>query len=214
MSVARARRILIAALVISLLIHLLLAGYIRWPFFVASREEPIARVRITRIARIVPTQPPPTPAPTPAATPLVHASIAPPAISKHTKGPAPARTIAVPPRTAAPRATIAPTPVATSTPTGPCAGHANADATVAATPDVTDISPEARASKVSGTAAVHVSLDAQGRVVDAAVAQSSGNAGLDAAAMQMARAATYTPKYVACKAVAGDYTFTVKFVAW
>jgi TonB family protein len=67
---------------------------------------------------------------------------------------------------------------------------------------------------VNGTAAIHVSLDPEGRVLDAVVAQSSGNAGLDAAAMQMARAASYTPKYVDCKAVAGEYTFTVRFFAW
>jgi TonB family protein len=104
--------------------------------------------------------------------------------------------------------------MATFTPAGPCGGHANADPAVAATPDVADITPQARASRVNGTAAIHVSLDAQGRVVDAVVAQSSGNAGLDVTAVQMARNATYTPRYVDCKAVAGEYTFTVRFFAW
>jgi TonB family protein len=71
-----------------------------------------------------------------------------------------------------------------------------------------------RAAKVSGTAAIEVSLDPKGRVLEARVAQSTGNTGLDTVAAQMARGATYTPKYVNCRAVAGTYTFTVKFVAW
>ncbi len=145
----------------------------------------------------------------------MHASVAPPSLTKRGKGPALTTTIPVSARTPAPpHPSLAPTPVALVTPSGPCGGHSNAEPTVAATPDPVDITPEARAGKVSSTAAVRVSLDAQGHVVDAAVSQSSGNAGLDAAAVQMARGATYTPKYVGCKAVAGDYTFSVKFVAW
>src|SRR5579884_2194534 len=205
MTVRRGRRILIAALAISLLIHLVLAGYIRWPFLQQSPQEQPARVRITHIARIVPhTPPPPTPAPTPVATPVVRSSIAPPVVTKRGKGPSVVKTVPVAPRTAPPStATPAPTPAATFTPSGPCGGHANADPTVAATPPVADIAPDARASKANGTAAIHVSLDADGRVLDAVVARSSGNAGLDATAVQMARGATYTPKYVDCKAVAG-----------
>lgn len=215
MSVRRGRQILVAAVAISLLIHLILAGYLRWPFLLQSQEEPIAKVHITHIARVVPHTPPPTPVPTPAATPRVRASIAPPAVkATHGKGPRPIRTVPVTARTPAPRVTAAPTPVATIAPSGRCNGHANADPSVAATPDRADISPDARTSRVSGTAAIHVSLDPDGRVVDAVVAQSSGNAGLDAAAVQIARGATYTPKFVDCKAVAGDYTFTVRFFAW
>jgi protein TonB len=217
MSAARARKVLIAAFAISLLVHFLLAGYVRWPVFEQSRAEPVAKVHIMRIARIPPRTPPPaTPAPTPAATPLVHASIAPPPIKPHPgKGPARVSTvIPVHVSTPAPRITIAPTPVATATPSGPCGGHANSDPTVASTPDTPDLTPQARASKVNGTAAIHVLLDPAGHVTDATVAQSSGNAGLDNTALQMARSAAYTPKYVDCRAVAGDYTFTVKFVAW
>jgi TonB family protein len=220
MSAGRARKILLAALAISLLVHLLLAGYIRWPIFGQSREEPVAKVRILRIARRTPPPPPtpaPTPVPTPAATPMVHASIAPPPVTpRGNKGVPHVQTVPVPAHTPTVRATAtaAPTPMATATAAAPCGGHANAEPTVASTPDVADITPEARASKISGTAAIHVVLDPQGHVTDASVAQSSGNAGLDATAMQMARSATYTPHYVDCKPVAGAYTFTVKFVAW
>ena len=216
MSVKRGRRILIAAVAISLLIHFILAGYLRWPFLQQSQEEPIARVRITHIARVVPrTPPPPTPVPTPLATPRARASIAPPVIkSTRGKGPGPIKTVPITAPTPAPRNTPAPTPVATIAPSGPCSGHANADPAIAATPDAGNIAPDARASRVNGTAAVHVTLDPQGRVVDTALAQSSGNAGLDATAVQMARNATYTPRYLDCKAVAGEYTFTVRFFAW
>lgn len=216
MSAARARKVLIAAFAISLLVHFLLAGYVRWPVFGQSRVEPVAKVHIMHLARIPPHTPPPTPAPTPAATPLVHASIAPPPV-KPRPGKAPAHVstvIPVPLHTPAPRVTVAPTPVVTATPAGPCGGHSNSDPTVTATPDVPDITPQARSSKVSGTSAIRVVLDPTGRVTDATIAQSSGNAGLDNVALQMARGASYTPKYVDCRAVAGDYTFTVKFVAW
>lgn len=219
MSAARARKVLIAAFAISLLVHFLLAGYIRWPVFGQSRVEPVAKVHIMHLARIPPhTPPPPTPAPTPAATPLVHASIAPPPV-KPRPGKAPAHVstvIPVPLHTPAPRATVAssPTPAVSATPTGPCGGHSNSDPTVTATPDTPDITPQARSSKVSGTSAIRVVLDPTGRVTGAAIAQSSGNVGLDNVALEMARGASYTPKYVDCRAVAGDYTFTVKFVAW
>jgi TonB family protein len=216
MNAARSRKLLLTALAISLLLHVLFAGYLRWPFLRQSQEEPqIAKVHITRIARITPHTPPPTPAPTPAATPRVRATIVPPTITNRVKGPAIRKTIPVTARTTAPvPATAAPTPIVRLTPRGPCAGHANADAALAAAPDVADITAQARASKVTGTAAVHVTLDPQGHVIGASVAQSSGNAGLDESAVQMARNASYTPKYVGCKAVAGDYTFTVKFSAW
>jgi TonB family protein len=67
---------------------------------------------------------------------------------------------------------------------------------------------------VSGTAAIQVQIDPQGGVTNATVAQSSGNTGLDAVAMQMARNATYSPALANCKPVASTYTFRVKFVAW
>ncbi len=218
MSAARARQVLIAAILVSLLLHLILAGYLRWPAFERPSESRLATIHIMHIARIAPRTPPPvvTPAPTPVATPATRASIVPPALAKQgANGPALAKTIPVIARTAPPlAATAAPEPTILATPTGPCGGHANADPTVASTPDVAAIAPQARASKVSGTAAVRVELDAQAHVTQAAVTQSSGNAGLDAVAVQMASGATYTPKYADCKAVTGQYTFTVKFVAW
>lgn len=213
----RARSVLLLAIAISLIVHLLIAGYIRWPFQRPNEELRVAKVHVITVARIPPhTPPPPAPAPTPLATPRVHASISPPRTApskKSAPGVPKAAGPAVPlqtPGASTPAPTV--TPVAAATPAA-CI-NATREPAVAATPDVGDIPPEVRAAKISGTAAIAVSLDAQGHVLDAKVAQSTGNTGLDAVATEMARSATYTPKTISCKAVASTYTFTVKFSAW
>lgn len=85
---------------------------------------------------------------------------------------------------------------------------------VGATAAPVAIPPDARASKISGTAAIQLHIDPQGQVTAATIAQSSGSPALDAVAEQMAKSATYTPALVKCKPVASTYTYTVKFVAW
>lgn len=214
MSAARARKVLIAAIAISLLIHLLLAGYIRWPFLQPSSETEVVKVRRITVARIAPrTPPPPTPAPTPQATPAAKPKVIPPAVTaRGSRGP---RVVHVAPaagKTPVPPATPVPTPVATSL-AQPCVARDISPA-VAATAAPVDIPPDIRASKISGTAAIAVQIDPQGHPTDATVSRSSGSAGLDAVAMQMAKGSTYTPALVKCKPVASTYTFTVKFVAW
>lgn len=169
--------------------------------------------RLIHIARIAPppTPPPPTPQPTPAPRSSIHP---PPVVPVNGNGRHVTTNVVAPIRqqTAPPRPS--PTPLATTMPTlGPCGGHENAPAAVASTPDVGDIPPQARASKASGIAQIHVLLDAQARITDTSIAQSSGNSGLDAVAVQLARDATYSPKYVACKAVPGDVVFSVHFSA-
>ena len=113
-----------------------------------------------------------------------------------------------------PAASPTPRPIASATIAS--AGCVRPDATpgVNVTPDVPDIAAAARASRVNGVAAIDVSLDPSGNVTDAKVARSSGNDGLDASAMAMARNASYTPQYVRCKGIASTYTFTVRFAAW
>lgn len=216
MSAARGRRLLIAAFAISLLLHLLLAGYVRWPFGHPSTQPETMQVRELTIARVVPHTPRPAPVPTPRARPArkPRAKVVPPATrSRGATGPH-VRRAAVPVGgpAPAPPATAAPAPVATAVAQA-CMQHDISPA-VASTPDPAQIPPEARASKASGTAAIHVEIDPQGRITGASVAQSSGNEGLDGVAMEMAKAATYTPALVKCKPVASVYTFTVKFVAW
>lgn len=214
MNAKRSRNIFLFAIALSLIVHLLLAGYLRLSLHSTSQEEaPIAQVHLTRIARIAPhTPPPPAPAPTPAA---LKTAVHPPVLSNKGPGPAVAPHPAI--ATGAPVTTAPhPTPVPSAIPTpaasaGPCGGHKDADPAVQSTPDVNDIPPEARASKASGIAQIKVSLDPTGRVTATALAQSSGNAGLDAVADRLARGATYTPKYANCKPVAGEFVFTVKF---
>lgn len=214
MSAARARKVLIAAIAISLLFHLLLAGYIRWPFLPPADETEIVNVRRMTVARIVPHTPPPAPVPTPRVTPATKAKVIPPALTaRGPRGPRASRVIApIAAKTPAPPATPAPTPAATAMAQA-CLAHDISPA-VAATPPPVEIPPQTRASKVSGTAAIRIEIGPQGNVTSAAVSQSSGSTGLDAVAMQMAKSATYTPALVKCKPVASTYTFTVKFVAW
>lgn len=215
MSASRARKIMLAAIAISLLLHLLLAGYIRWPFN-QSEETPIVKVRRITIARSVPHTPPPTPPPTPTPAPHVAATakVIPPAATSHgSKGPPVAHAVTpisgnTPAPTSTPAPTAAPTLLAQA-----CLQHDISPA-VSATAQPVDIPAQARASKANGIASIQVQIDPQGRVTDASISQSSGDAGLDAVAMQMAKGATYTPGLVKCKPVASAYTYKVKFVAW
>jgi TonB family protein len=205
---------MLAAILISLLIHLILAGYIRWPFNQPSSENEVVRVRQINIARIPPHTPPPTPLPTPRVTPAAKPKVIPPALhTRSSKGPPVAHVIAV--ASAAPTSppqTPAPTPLATSAAVA-CLTHDISPA-VTSTAQPVDIPPQARASKASGTAEIHVEIDQDGHVTNTTVAQSSGDAGLDGVAMQMAKDATYTPALIKCKPVASVYTYTVEFKAW
>lgn len=209
------RRVLLIAIAVSLLFHLFMAGYFPWrlPTTQPNVETRIAKVRIVHIERVRPPTPaPPTPSPTPAA----RASMLPPKVTS-TGGP-PARRVVTGPvaiRTSSPRASPTPSrsPLPTTAPLGPCGGHSDAEPSVQATPDSVDIPAEARAAKTTGSAQIKVTLDAQGHVTAAAVAQSTGNPGLDAVALELARAATYAPRYVNCKGVAGEFLFSVHFAA-
>jgi periplasmic protein TonB len=212
-----ARKIMIAAIAISLLLHFILAGYLPWPFGRESATTQVVKVRVVTIARIPPhTPPPPTPAPTPRPTPAIKTTtkIVPPKTAAHGNKGLPVAHAVVPAagKSAAPSATPAPTPSAAPVAQA-CLQHDISPA-VSATADPVQIPPDARASKASGVAAIAVQIDPQGHVSDAAVQRSSGNAGLDSVAVQMAKGATYTPALVKCKPVASTYTFTVRFVAW
>jgi len=216
-SARRARRLLLAALALSLLIHLFFAGYLQWPAALQAYREREVIVRHVTIARIVPRTPPPPASPRPLPPRPAAASsrnrIAPPQIAhRGTRGLAAA---AVPP---APVASSTPAYKATPSPkpsqiAGACV-RPDASPAVASSPSVAEIPPDVRAAKASGTAVIAVSLDVNGRVIKTAIAQSSGNTGLDRSALQMAQSATYAPKLVGCKAAPADYDFTVKFVAW
>lgn len=220
---SRTRRVLLIAFAISLIVHLIGAPFMR--FGIGPRNEQpefvtLSKKRVISVARATP-HPIPTQMPTPVHTPpprRVRQPVKPSHVATHAShgkkaGPPRGKPVAAaPPVTPAP---VAPTPppLASATPAGSCP-HPEASPALAATPSPPDIAPDARAKAVSGTTAVAVKLDAEGGVVDTTIAQSSGNGDLDVVAVSMARNATYTPKYVACKSVPSDYTFTVRFIAW
>jgi periplasmic protein TonB len=204
----RGPRLLLVALVLSLVVHAIVALVMHPPVPTFENQAEVVSI-VHRPATIAvtkaPTPPPPRPKQTPAPKSV---SSAPPA----RKGAGPSAN--------AGSGTPAPTPAVAAATPGPtpaikqgCA-NANAPAAVAATPAPPDIAPDARASGTSGVALINVQLDAAGQVTDAGLKQSSGNSSLDLVALEMARDARYAPALRDCKPVASAYTFSVKFVAW
>lgn len=64
--------------------------------------------------------------------------------------------------------------------------------------------------KPKGETLVNVGLDSQGKVVTTKIAKSSGNATVDQAALEAARASTYAPATRNCAGVPGNYLFRVQ----
>ena len=198
----RARRFLIVAFALSLLIHLILTGIIRWPFRPSSDDIQVVSIQHLHTTRIEHATPPPhTPAP----------RFVPVHVAKAT---------AVNPRSSlTEEAIVSGTPVAqasavpTPTPTPDCATN-DTPVEMLASPPPLDIPPNARAGRVSGITRVRVTVDQNGKVQDVTVLSSSGSPALDQVVVSSLRASQYSPALHACKAVASDYTYTVRFVAW
>jgi TonB family protein len=91
-------------------------------------------------------------------------------------------------------------------PNAPSCTTPNRDVTVvnAVAPDLNGLE-----THVTGptSVTVRVSIEPSGRVSGVDVVNSSGDRLLDDAVIRAARASTYAPRYVDCKAVAGEYTF-------
>ncbi|MDQ2681124.1 MAG: TonB family protein [Candidatus Eremiobacteraeota bacterium] len=218
MELRRGRRLLLIAVVCSIVIHLLAIHFFRWPLAIPT--EPPQSVTLSKQTLLPITHHSPTPAP-PKPRPSAPKQTLPNKV-------APPRTVAAlhgrralpvsgPPANSAPTFTPAPLPTPTvqptSKPTALGCSRPDADAAVAVSATPPPISPEVRGSDKSGTAQIQVMLDARGAVVQTVVAQSSGDSGLDRIADAMARASSFTPRLIACKPVAAIYAFTVKFVA-
>jgi TonB family protein len=212
MDAKRTRRLLIVAFALSLLIHAIVASGIRWRLPEPTEEEQVVHVqRVTRQNIPRPPSPPPftppphTPAPSPVhATPAAKPRGKPSTRGIHGVGPG-----ALAATTPAPIA--APTAVAATS--APCK-NSDLPAELAASPTPPDIAPQVRAQATNGITKVRVALDASGNVQDASVVQTSGNTSLDLVALTMAKSAQYTPAYHDCKAVAGTYDFSARFIAW
>jgi TonB family protein len=195
----RARRFLIVAFALSLLIHLTITQVIRWPFRPPEEDVQIVRIEhlhATRIAH-VPSPPPHTPRPAPSAV----VTAAPAKVAAGNGRGAVART-------ASPAPTIVPTPTAAPTPN--CA-TGDTPVQLVAKPDAPDIAAAARAERITNVARIRVIVDPNGSVSGATVVQSSGSSSMDLVAVSLARAAQYAPATHACKAIASDYTFAVRF---
>lgn len=207
MNPTRARRVLLWAIAASLLLHLILAFVVRWP---SPREAQLQNVtvthaRITQIRHVAKAVPPPaTSHPRATVAPVVPKrtrpkSVVPPHV-QGARGPAAAAAL-----------TVTPSPQ----PAAAACNSPNAPAALAGSPPpVPTIAASVRAQAGSGVTRVAVRLGPGGSVQDAHIAASSGSAPLDVAALSMAKAATYAPARRKCKAVAGAYTFSVKWAAW
>jgi TonB family protein len=204
MSERRARRFLIAAVAISLLLHLSLAVFVHWPAAV-SREVP-QRVRIDRL-RALRVIPPPPPAPTPRPSPHPASRNA-PRRPPRPIGRTGRRPVAPAQATASPA-----TPTPLPQPSAQCL-VSDTSARLAVVPSPPTIPPAARGAGTSGTARIRVSINRLGVPISATVVQSTGNAALDAIALGMARSAQYIAATHRCKSVASTYVFSAKFVAW
>jgi len=200
----RTRRFLIVAFALSLLIHLVLTGIIRWPFAPENDEVQIVRIEHLHTTHIAHVTPPParSPAPPPRRVPVHVARAA--AVNPNSSAEGRAVT-----GTVAPPASPTPTPM----PTPNCAAN-DTPVQMIASPPPPEIAPGARGEQKSGIASVRVIVDPQGAIESTMVIASSGSTSLDQVAVTMARSAQYAPATHACKAVAADYTYSVKFTAW
>ncbi len=82
---------------------------------------------------------------------------------------------------------------------------------VASPPPPSEIASVARSERITNVARIRVIVDANGTVSNATVLQTSGSSSMDLVAISLARAAQYAPATHACKAIASDYTFQVRF---
>jgi protein TonB len=204
----RAQRLLVAAFVLSLLIHVIVALLLHPRREQVENQPEVVGIyhRSVTIARSRPTpRPPPRPTIAPRVVALPH---------PHAKNGTSAQAVAG----GSGRGTPAPNTPPPQTPPPVAAGAtcraADVAAAVIATPGPPDIPVEARADDTNGIASVRVSLGPEGQVLTAVVAQGTGNSSLDLVAVGMARDARYSAALHDCKPVAGSYTFSVKFVAW
>lgn len=96
---------------------------------------------------------------------------------------------------------------ATPAPAVPC----DRDATVSrqVPPDYPESARETGLGEV--TAGIRVYITPQGTIAALRVANSSGNADLDQAALRAAAESTYLPRLKGCKATYGEYLFKVTF---
>ncbi len=101
-------------------------------------------------------------------------------------------------------------PVVPTQEPGPACSDPNVEAKT-----INAVSPERTASdfdaNANATAMIKVDLDASGTVTGVSVYASTGSMELDRAALDAARASTYSPEIRGCQPVPGSYLFKVEF---
>lgn len=211
----RGRRVLLAAFAISILLHLLGGNTLHWTIPMPVEQSERLSVSHIAIIRVAHNTPPPRPVVLPTIAPLK--TLRPISVPRTSAvrgrlSTLPVATVApvVQFTTPEPTPTVPATPSAAPSAAGGC-GKPDAPAAVLKKSDAIEIPLAARATAVNAVAQVRVALDAQGQVTGALIANSSGSAALDAVAENYARASTYTPSYQACKPVASNYLFRVRF---
>lgn len=217
MSQGTARRILIAAIALSILIHLLGVRFVHWA--VPSPQAAPETTTVSRIAvirRILRTPPPQTPQPQSSPLPRIAAKHV--QVPHIVNRPGPARPRVVPRSvtgSTSPRPTpalrVTPVPSAPASPKSGCA-VANAPAALKTLAPAPDMPVGARQSAKSGTALIHLRLSETGDVLEAAILASSGSDAQDQIALVQAKSSAYSPALAECKAVAATYDFKTKFV--
>ncbi|MFN2528712.1 MAG: energy transducer TonB [Candidatus Baltobacteraceae bacterium] len=214
MSPRNARRLLLIAFAISIVIHLVGVRLVHWR--IATPVEVPEKMTISHIVvihRMTRTPPPKTPAPLPSAAStrknLPRTKIAVPRISK-TSGPGRPRT-RVATVTATPSSSPRPLHLPTPLPNKGGCSDPNAPAAVKAAAPIPEIPLAARVTAKNGITQVHVRLSDQGSVLEAGVAVSSGSNGLDQIALEMAGGSQYSAALQQCKPIASTYEFRVKF---
>lgn len=175
---------------------------------------------IIHAARISTAPPKPTPPPSHRMTPRMHLSAKPlamnPPKTRGTSGPAEPAYVS-PSNGVSSGITgatgISPTSDATTdaATTGPTCSNPNQAAAVidAISPSYPDSARDLGLGKVA--VLVQVTIDAQGRLLDAKIYQSSNNAAIDLAALRAARQTTYAPRIANCTPMEGTYIFHADF---
>lgn len=221
MSKQRSRRFLLAALILSLVLHLAGGRFMHWPQ--VQREESVEHVSLSK--RLLLHARPHSRAPQSAPRKATLAAVAPqhepmvalqvPSGAHVAKG---AKVASHQTHTSA-RAfkTVSPPPVAPATavpsPSPVVAGCTEPNQRAAIVEKVLPvISKSARQTGTHGIARVRVTVSADATVTDTKLTDSSQNRELDLEALGAARASTYSPATTNCKPVTGETEYAVEFV--
>ncbi len=231
----RVRNYFLLAFVASLVLHVLVAPFMK-NITQHTEEQQVEKVSVTkRIIVKPPTPPPPTPTPPPpkvtpppkqvkqVTVPQPKLKVEPPKVSSNT-GSGPSQAKYVPPKTGSengvpsgegtakpgPVTATAGPPASTPTPKPACANPMQeATATQSVTPDYPENAREQGLGRVEVN--VVVSLSASGAPTSATVQNTSGNMEMDRAARQAAMQSTYSPKVVNCQPVPSQYIYHITF---